>query len=163
MKRSSLPPNNIGGVAHAFHTIADSRSDSGDVPRPSDNTRTKLPQQTHPHDRALPTGQLRALGVGNAKRMPSLPEFPTVAEAGLPGYEAYAWGGMLGPAKMPVDIVQKLSREIVASINTKEVTDRMLNEGTVPTPSTPEEFTAYITSELKKWGQVINTAKIKIE
>ena len=113
-----------------------------------------------PHIRA---GKLRALGVGNAKRMPSLPEFPTVAEAGLPGYEAYAWGGMLGPANMPRDIVQRLSREIVASVNTKDATDRMLNEGTVPTPSTPEEFTAYITSELKKWGDVIKAAKIKIE
>jgi tripartite-type tricarboxylate transporter receptor subunit TctC len=115
---------------------------------------------------ALPyirAGRLRALGVGNAKRMPSLPEFPTVAEAGLPGYEAYAWGGMLGPANLPRDIVNRLSRDIVASINTKEVTDRMLNEGTVPTPSTPEEFTAYITSELKKWGEVIRTAKMKIE
>ena len=113
-----------------------------------------------PHIRA---GRLRALGVGNAKRLPSLPEFPTVAESGLPGYEAYAWGGMLGPANMPKDIVQRLARDIIASVNTKEVTDRMLNEGTVPTPSTPEEFTAYITSELKKWGDVIKTAKIKVE
>ena len=70
---------------------------------------------------------------------------------------------MLGPAKLPADIVNRLSREIVAAINTKEVTDRMLNEGTVPTPSTPEEFTAYITSELKKWGEVIRTAKMKLE
>ena len=108
-------------------------------------------------------GRLRALGVGNAKRMPSLPEFPTVAEAGLPGYEAYAWGGMLGPAKMPADIVQRLSREIVASINTKEVTDRMLNEGTVPTPSSPEEFAAYIASEIQKWGVVIRGANIKVD
>ena len=113
-----------------------------------------------PHIRA---GKLRALGVGNAKRMPSLPEFPTVAEAGLPGYEAYAWAGMLGPANMPRDIVQRLSREIVASVNTKEVTERMLNEGTVPTPSTPEEFTAYITSEIKKWGDVVRAANIKVE
>ena len=113
-----------------------------------------------PHIRA---GKLRALGVGNAKRMPSLPEFPTVAESGLPGYEAYAWGGMIGPANMPKDIVQRLSRDIVAAVNTKEVTDRMLNEGTVPTPSGPEEFTAYITSELKKWGDIIKAAKIKVE
>ena len=77
--------------------------------------------------------------------------------------QAVEMGGMLGPAKMPNDIVQRLSRDIVASINTKDVTDRMLNEGTVPTPSTPEEFTAYITSELKKWGDVIKAAKIKIE
>ena len=113
-----------------------------------------------PHIRA---GKLRALGVGNAKRMPSLPEFPTVAESGLPGYEAYAWGGMIGPANMPKDIVAHLSRDIVAAVNTKEVTDRMLNEGTVPTPSGPEEFTAYITSELKKWGDIIKAAKIKVE
>jgi tripartite-type tricarboxylate transporter receptor subunit TctC len=113
-----------------------------------------------PHIRA---GKLRALGVGNAKRMPSLPEFPTVAESGLPGYEAYAWGGMLGPAKMPNDIVQRLAKEIIAAVNSKDVTDRMLNEGTVPTPSTPEEFTAYITSELKKWGDVIKAANIKVE
>jgi tripartite-type tricarboxylate transporter receptor subunit TctC len=113
-----------------------------------------------PHIRA---GRLRALGVGNAKRMPSLPEFPTVAEAGLPGYEAYAWGGMLGPAKMPTDIVQRLSREIVAAVNTKEVTDRMLNEGTIPTPSTPEEFAAYIAAEIKKWGVVIRGANIRVD
>ncbi len=113
-----------------------------------------------PHIRA---GKLRALGVGNAKRMPSLPEFPTVAEAGLPGYEAYAWGGMLGPANMPGDIVQRLSKEIVAAVNSKEVTDRMLNEGTVPTPQSPEEFSAYIKSEIQKWGEVLRKANIKIE
>ncbi len=113
-----------------------------------------------PHIRA---GKLRALGVGNAQRLPSLPEFPTVAEAGLPGYEAYAWAGMLGPAHMPRDIVQRLSRDIVASVNNKEVNARMLNEGTVPTPSTPEEFTAYITSEIKKWGDVVKAANIKVE
>jgi tripartite-type tricarboxylate transporter receptor subunit TctC len=115
---------------------------------------------------ALPyirAGRLRALGVGNAKRMPSLPEFPTLSESGLPGYEAYAWGGMLGPAKMPAALVQHLSREIVAVINTKEVTDRMLNEGTVPTPSSPEEFAAYIASEIKKWGVVIRGANIRVE
>jgi len=113
-----------------------------------------------PHIRS---GRLRALGVGNAKRMPSLPEFPTVAESGLPGYEAYAWGGMLGPAKMPNDVVQRLAKEIIASVNSKDVTDRMLNEGTVPTPSTPEEFAAYIKSEIGKWGEVVRNAKIKVE
>ena len=113
-----------------------------------------------PHIRA---GRLRALGVGNAKRMPSLPEFPTVAEAGLPGYEAYAWAGMLGPAKMNPDLVQRLSREIVATINSKDVSDRMLNEGTVPTPSSPDEFAAYIASEIKKWGVVIRGANIRVE
>ncbi|MBM3344434.1 MAG: tripartite tricarboxylate transporter substrate binding protein [Betaproteobacteria bacterium] len=113
-----------------------------------------------PHIRA---GRLRALGVGNAKRLSALPEFPTVAESGLPGYEAYAWAGMLGPAKMNPELVQRLSREIVAAVNSKDVSDRMLNEGTVPTPSSPEEFAAYIKSEIQKWGVVIRGAKIRVE
>ena len=108
-------------------------------------------------------GRVRALGVGNAKRVPSLPEFPTVAEAGLPGYEAYAWSGMIGPAKLPRDIVLRLNKEIVATLNQKDVIDRMLADGTVPTPSSPEEFVAYMKSELKKWGAVVKMAGIKPE
>src|SRR5262249_59236018 len=71
-----------------------------------------------PHVRA---GRVRALGVGNAQRLPSLPEFPTIAEAGLPGYESYAWGGMIGPANMPRDIVNRLNREIVETLKQKDV------------------------------------------
>jgi tripartite-type tricarboxylate transporter receptor subunit TctC len=108
-------------------------------------------------------GRVRALGVGNAKRVPSLPEFPTISEAGLPGYEAYAWAGMIGPAHLPRDIVTRLNREIVAILNQKDVIDRMLADGTVPTPSSPEEFTAYMKSELKKWGAVVKLAGIKPE
>ncbi len=109
------------------------------------------------------SGRVRALGIGNAQRIPSLPDFPTVAEAGLPGYEAYAWGGMIGPANMPPAIVQRLSKEINEILKQKDVTDRMLAEGTVPTPSGPEEFTAYIRAELKKWGDVVKMAGIKGE
>ena len=108
-------------------------------------------------------GRVRALGVGNAKRVPSLPEFPTIAEAGLPGYEAYAWAGMIGPANLPRDIVMRLNKEIVATLNQKDVIDRMLADGTVPTPSSPEEFVAYMKSELKKWGEVVRMAGIKPE
>jgi len=95
--------------------------------------------------------------------VPSLPEFPTIAEAGLPGFEAYAWAGMIGPANMPKDIVQRLNKEIVEILNQKDVIKRMLAEGTVPTPSSPEEFTAYMKSELKKWGDVVKMANIKVE
>jgi tripartite-type tricarboxylate transporter receptor subunit TctC len=109
------------------------------------------------------SGRVRALGVGNAERVPSLPEFPTIAESGLPGYEAYAWGGMIGPAHMPAAVVQRLSKEINEILRQKDVTDRMLAEGTVPTPSGPDEFTAYIKSELKKWGDVVKMAGIKAE
>ncbi len=113
-----------------------------------------------PHVR---NGRVRALGVGNAQRIPSLPEFPTIAEAGVPGFESYAWGGMIGPANMPRDIVMRLNKEIVDTLRQKDVIDRMLSEGTVPTPSSPEEFTAYMKSELKKWGDVVKLANIKAE
>jgi tripartite-type tricarboxylate transporter receptor subunit TctC len=106
-------------------------------------------------------GRVRALGVGNAKRVPSLPDFPTIAEAGLPGYEAYAWAGMIGPANMPRDVVQRLNKEPVAILNQKNVSDQLLTAGTVPTPSSPEEFAAYIKSEIKKWGDVVKMANIK--
>jgi tripartite-type tricarboxylate transporter receptor subunit TctC len=113
-----------------------------------------------PHVRS---GRVRALGVGNAQRVPSLPDIPTVAESGLPGYEAYSWGGMIGPANMPREIVTRLNKEIVATLKQKDVIDRMLADGTVPTPSTPEEFTAYLKAELKKWGEVVKLAGIKPE
>ena len=108
-------------------------------------------------------GRVRALGVGNARRVPSLPEFPTVAEAGIPGFEAYSWGGMIGPANMPVAVVQRLNRDIAEVLKQKDIADRMLSEGTIPQTSTPEEFTAYIRSELKKWGDVVKMANIKAE
>ena len=113
-----------------------------------------------PHVRS---GRVKALGVCSLKRISSLPEFPTVAESGLPGYEAYAWAGMIGPAGMSRDVVARLNKEIVATLNQKDVIDRMLAEGTVPTPSSPEEFTAYMKSELKKWGAVVKLAGIKPE
>jgi tripartite-type tricarboxylate transporter receptor subunit TctC len=113
-----------------------------------------------PHVRA---GRVRALGVGNAQRLPSLPEFPTIAEAGLPGYESFAWGGMIGPANMPRDVVNRLNKEIVETLKQKDVIDRMLSEGTVPTPSSPDEFLAYMKSELKKWGEVVKIAGIQPE
>ena len=109
------------------------------------------------------SGRVRALGIGNLKRVPSLPEIPTIAESGLPGYEAYAWGAMIGPANMPKDIVTRLNAAIVDTLKQKDVIDRMLADGTVPTPSTPEEFTAYMKSELKKWGAVVKLAGIKPE
>ncbi|MES2561136.1 MAG: tripartite tricarboxylate transporter substrate binding protein [Pseudomonadota bacterium] len=113
-----------------------------------------------PHTRS---GRVRAIGIGNAQRISSLPEFPTIAEAGLPGFEAYAWGGMIGPANMPAPIVGRLSKEVNEILRQKDVTDRMLAEGTLPTPSGPEEFLAYLKAELKKWGEVVKLAGIKPE
>jgi tripartite-type tricarboxylate transporter receptor subunit TctC len=105
-------------------------------------------------------GKLRALGTGSGQRIPTLTEFPTIAESGLPGYEAYSWGGVIGPANMPRDIVQRLNKEIVEILKQKDAIDRFLAGGTVPAPSTPEEFTAHIRAELKKWGDVVKAANI---
>ncbi len=113
-----------------------------------------------PHVRA---NKVRALGVGNAKRIPSLPDFPTIAEAGVPGYESFAWGGMIGPANMPKDVVARLNKEIIAVLSQKDVIDRMLADGTVPSTSSPEDFLAYEKAELKKWGAVVKLAGIKPE
>ena len=109
------------------------------------------------------SGKLRALGVGSANRVPSQAEFPTIAESGLPGYEAYSWGGIIGPAKLPPDIVQKLNREVNESLRAKDTADRLLAGGTVPMPGTPEEFSALIASEIKKWGAVARAANIRAD
>ena len=113
-----------------------------------------------PHVRS---GKVVALGIGNAKRVPSLPDIPTIAEAGVPGYEAYSWTGLIGPANMPKDIVRRLNKELVEIINQKPMQERLLAEGTVPTPSSPEEFRTYVASEIKKWGEVAKIAKIQPE
>ena len=110
-----------------------------------------------PHVRA---GKLRALGVAGAQRVPSLPEFPTVAEAGLPGFDASGWAGMLAPANTPQDIVQRLNKAIVDTLAQKQTIERMLADGALPAPTTPQEFAAYLKSELKKWGEVVKVANI---
>ncbi len=108
-------------------------------------------------------GKMRALGIGNAKRLPSQPEFPTIAESGLPGFEAYSWAGIVGPAKMPADVVNKLNREINEGLKAKDAVDKLLTNGTVPMPDTPENFATLIRAEMKKWGAVARAAKIQVE
>jgi len=122
-------------------------------------THSSIPSML-PHVRS---GRVRALGVGNAQRIASLPEVPTVAESGLPGFEAYGWAGMVGPSNMPREALQRLNREIVATLRQKDIAERMVSEGAIPTPSTPEEFGAYLKSEYAKWGGVVKLANIKPE
>jgi len=109
------------------------------------------------------SGKLRALGVGGAKRIATLPEVPTISESGLPGYEAYSWGGFLGPHNLPKEIVNRLNKAFTEVLTTKETMDRLLEGGTVATPSTPEEFRTHLASELKKWGEVARSAHIQAD
>ena len=106
-------------------------------------------------------GTLRALAVGSKERSPALPEVPTVAEAGVPGYEATQWFGLLAPAGTPRPIIDRLNQEMVKLLKSPEVRDRLIADGTDPAPTTPEEFGAYIKSETEKWTKVIKAAGIK--
>ncbi len=109
------------------------------------------------------SGRLKVLGITSAQRLPSLPDIPTISESGVPGYEATGGAGIIGPAHMPANILQRLNREIVEILNSKEVNDLMQPVGMLPAPTTPEEFTAYIKAELKKWAPVVKQANIKSE
>lgn len=115
---------------------------------------------TLPHIRS---GRLRALGVTSTKRMASAPEIPTVAEAGLPGYESVQWSGLLAPAGTPKDIVGRLHKETAAVLRSPEMKDRFAKDGTEPVASSPEEFAAYIRSETVKWAKVVKAAGITPE
>lgn len=108
-------------------------------------------------------GKVRALAISSAKRSPVAPELPTVAESGYPGFEVVGWFGWLAPAKTPKPVVERLNRELVKSLATPEVKDRLLSLATVPVGDKPEEFGRFISSEYEKWGKVIKAAKIEIQ
>ncbi|MBI3915474.1 MAG: tripartite tricarboxylate transporter substrate binding protein [Betaproteobacteria bacterium] len=109
----------------------------------------------------LKNGRLRALGVTGKERIQAVPELPTIAEAGLPGYEAVQWYGLLAPAGTPRPIIDRLNQEIVRAIQAPDMKARLMAGGTNVVGSTPEEYAAYIKSETGKWGTVIRKAGIK--
>lgn len=109
------------------------------------------------------SGQLKAIAVGSAKRVPSLADIPTIAESGLPGYEAYSWVGIVAPAKTPKEIVALLNREIVAILKMPDVAEKLNMQGALPVGDTPEQFAIYIKDEIAKWGAVVRSANIKVD
>jgi tripartite-type tricarboxylate transporter receptor subunit TctC len=113
---------------------------------------------------AFRAGQIKMLGVGSPKRMPLVPEVPTVSESGLPGYQATAWFGLFGPAGMPRDIVMKIDREVIRIFNEPEFRTRFLDPQMFESMAeSPEEFTGFIKAERDKWAKVIHEANIKVE
>jgi tripartite-type tricarboxylate transporter receptor subunit TctC len=107
--------------------------------------------------------RLRAYAVTSAKRAPTLPEVPTVAEMGVPGYEYSTWYGLLAPARVPRAIVDKLNRTTTAVLNAPDYRQRLLAQGMDPVPSTAEHFAAYLKSEAEKWAKVVRAAKIPLQ
>ncbi|OGA41741.1 MAG: hypothetical protein A3G24_17620 [Betaproteobacteria bacterium RIFCSPLOWO2_12_FULL_62_13] len=108
------------------------------------------------------SGQLRALGVTTRKRAAGLPEVPTLAEAGVPGYEVVQWNGILAPDGTPKAIIAKLNAEINKIIALPEIQKYLVNSGAEPEGGTPEEFRAFIQADIAKWASVIRDANLKI-
>ena len=115
---------------------------------------------------ALPhikSGMLKALGVSTPNRFSALPEMPTIAESGLPGYSAGTWYGVLAPAGTPREIIMKLNAEIVKSLRTEELKKRIAADGGEVIGSTPEEFTAVMKTDIAKWAKVVQATGARME
>jgi tripartite-type tricarboxylate transporter receptor subunit TctC len=126
------------------------------------HTRVTFPSlaQTVPY---IKSGTLRALGTGGRERSPVLPDVPTIAEAGLPGYEAINWWGVVAPAGTPRAIVDRLNGEIAAVQSSPEAQKQFASEGATPVSKTSGDFGGFMVSEMDKWGKVVRQGGIKAE
>jgi tripartite-type tricarboxylate transporter receptor subunit TctC len=106
-------------------------------------------------------GRLRALAVASDKRFPSLPDVPTVSEAGLPGYEATVWWGLVAPAATPQAIVHQLNVETNKALADPSIAGKLNELGVVLTPGTPEQFAAFVKSQTELWSGVIKSGGIR--
>ena len=108
-------------------------------------------------------GRLRALAVTSAKRSPQLPEIPTMAEGGVPGFEAATWNGLIAPAATPKEIVAKLNADIVRVLNLPDTREKFAVNALEPIGDTPAQFGAHIAAEIERWSKVIKAAGMKAE
>jgi tripartite-type tricarboxylate transporter receptor subunit TctC len=128
---------------------------SGQISLAMDNIPVYLPQAQ--------SGRIRALAVSTSQRVAAAPDIPTVAEAGVPGFEALSWFGLLAPAKTPKAIVDKLQAETTRALKLPEVSERLSTLGAQPVGGTSQEYAAFIASEIRKWEKVIRDAGVKLE
>ena len=113
-----------------------------------------------PHVKA---GKLRAIAVTTAKRIPALPDVPTVAESGVPGYDVVLWHGLIGPKGLPRAVVDRINGEVTKSLKLKETAEQLQNDGVAPAGGTPEQFAAQIKKEIGIWKKVAADAGVKQE
>jgi tripartite-type tricarboxylate transporter receptor subunit TctC len=109
----------------------------------------------------LKSGKIKAIAVTTAKRSRLMPELPTMIEGGVPGYEANNWLGVVVPAGTPRAVVERLNKDVVATLNTPEVADQLFRQGFEVAPSTPQEFAHYIKTEISKWAKVVKDSGAK--
>jgi tripartite-type tricarboxylate transporter receptor subunit TctC len=109
------------------------------------------------------SGRLKAIGVTTAKRIPALPEVPTVAESGLPGYEVVLWHGLIGPKGLPKAVVDRINGDVNKSLHQKETAEKLESDGVAPAGGTPEQFAAQIKKEIGVWKKVAADAGVKAE
>lgn len=115
---------------------------------------------------ALPhvkSGRVRALAVTGNKRSANVPELPTIAESGVPGYEVYEWNGLFAPAGTPAAIIERLQAEIARIVNLPEVSEKLAALGAEPVASSPQEAAVFLRAEITKWAAVVKQANIKAE
>jgi tripartite-type tricarboxylate transporter receptor subunit TctC len=111
----------------------------------------------------IKAGKLRALGMGTLERSPVMPDVPTIAEQGLPGFNVASWFGIMAPANTPAPVVQRLYAEIAKVVETAEMRKFLVSQGAEPMLMDPPKFTEFLRAETMKWGKVVREAKLKLD
>jgi tripartite-type tricarboxylate transporter receptor subunit TctC len=128
---------------------------AGDTQLMFDNLASAMPQ--------VKAGKLRALAVTTAKRSSLVPELPTMAEAGVPGFDIATWFGLLAPAGTPKDVIAKWNADVVKILDSPEMREKLMAQGAEPTPTTPAQFAAFIAAELPKYARIVKSSGAKVD
>ena len=152
---ASLSGVRVINVAYRGAAAATTDVLAGQVPMMFDNIFTTLPLAR--------SGKFRALAVSTAQRSAIAPEIPTVAEAGVPGYDANAWFGLFAPAAVPKDIITRLNAEVIRGLQTADMRERLRALGATPGSGTPEQFAAFFRNEVAKWAKVVKSAGVRAD
>ena len=128
---------------------------AGNIDYKFDVVNTTLPQAR--------AGKVKVLAVASAKRIPLMPDVPTLAESGFPGFDATAWMGVVGPARLPADIVSRLNSEVGKAVSSRSLSEIYVAQGAVPEVSSPAEFAEMIRREYASWGAVVRQVGAKVD